>query len=102
VVWRWEAVSGEDEDGRACVGCWFGGLCGNGGASGAGETMESWNGRGVLGSVMKTTIKDPGRRWLFCWLEEGAGWFVLVEISLGLGFFCISHQMCKITPPCVL
>jgi hypothetical protein len=26
---------------RACVGCWFRGLCGNGAASGAGEMMES-------------------------------------------------------------
>lgn len=32
--------------------------------------MLEW--QGVLGSVLKTTTKDPGGRQLFCWLEEGS------------------------------
>ena len=28
--------------------------------------------QGVLGSVLKTTTKDPGGRRLFCWLGEGS------------------------------
>jgi hypothetical protein len=59
--------------------------------------------QGVLGSVLKTTTKDPGGRRLFCWLGEGSlvrGRLVCVgrDKFRFRFFFCISPQMCKINP----
>jgi hypothetical protein len=51
--------------------------------------------QGVLGSVMKTTTKDPGGRRLFCWLGEWnlvRGRLVWVKEKKGLwflGFFVV-------------